>query len=121
MNRNKIIIITILMASAFIGIVSMQVNWILHDYNLKEQQFNQRANDALMAVAVKLEKKKHTISSAIVLFHSITIPFFLCCAKNKCSTNNGWKIHRKPNQSITKKFQQQSQKPSCTTYPTGST
>lgn len=63
------------MASAFIGIVSMQVNWILHDYNLKEQQFNQRANDALMAVAVKLEKKEayNIISNSFISFNNDSI------------------------------------------------
>ena len=58
MNKNKIIILSACMAAALIGIIAMQVNWILHDYHLKEQQFNQRVNDALTAVAIKLEKKE---------------------------------------------------------------
>ena len=58
MNKNKIIILSACMAIALIGIIAMQVNWILHDYHLKEQQFNQRVNDALTAVAIKLEKKE---------------------------------------------------------------
>lgn len=57
MNKNKIIILSACMAIALIGIIAMQVNWILHDYHLKEQQFNQRVNDALTAVAIKLEKR----------------------------------------------------------------
>jgi signal transduction histidine kinase len=53
----------------------MQVNWILHDYHLKEQQFNQRANDALMAVANKLEKKEvyNIISNSFVAFNNDSI------------------------------------------------
>ena len=58
MNKNKIIILSTCMAVALIGIIAMQVNWILHDYHLKEQQFNQRVNDALTSVAIKLEKKE---------------------------------------------------------------
>ncbi|MBS1763711.1 MAG: HAMP domain-containing histidine kinase [Bacteroidetes bacterium] len=75
MNKSKIILITILITGSFIGIISMQVNWILHDYHLKEQQFNQRANDALMAVANKLEKKEvyNIISNSFVAFNNDSI------------------------------------------------
>ncbi len=74
-NKSKIILITILITGSFIGIISMQVNWILHDYHLKEQQFNQRANDALMAVANKLEKKEvyNIISNSFVAFNNDSI------------------------------------------------
>ena len=78
MNKNKIIILSACMAAALIGIIAMQVNWILHDYHLKEQQFNQRVNDALTAVAIKLEKKEafNIFSNSFVTINNDSIFFF---------------------------------------------
>jgi signal transduction histidine kinase len=75
MNKSKVIIISVLMALALIGIIAMQVNWILHDYHLKEQQFRQRVNDALYSVADKLEKKEafNIISNSFVTFNNDSI------------------------------------------------
>jgi hypothetical protein len=55
MNKNKIISIACLMAIALLGLVVVQVNWILHDVNLRKEKFNQQALDALNKAVKKLE------------------------------------------------------------------
>ncbi len=63
------------MSLALIGVIAMQVNWILHDYHLKEQQFNQRVNEAMNAVAEKLEKREafNVISNSLITFNNDSI------------------------------------------------
>ena len=46
------------MSAALIGIIYMQANWILHDYHVIREQFNQRVNEALHNVADRLETKE---------------------------------------------------------------
>ena len=58
MNRKKIILISVLMSCALIGVIAMQVNWILHDYRVKEEQFNRQVNDAMMTVVSRLETRE---------------------------------------------------------------
>ena len=53
----------------------MQVNWILHDYHLKEQQFEQRVNDAMVSVAAKLETREayNVFSNSFITFNNDSI------------------------------------------------
>ena len=51
MSRTKLFVIAALMSFALVGIIYMQVNWILHDYEVIQQQFNLRVNDELHNVA----------------------------------------------------------------------
>lgn len=55
MNRRKIRWIIALMSVALLGIISLQVYWILHDIRLKEQQFEQSVNQAMNAIVDRIE------------------------------------------------------------------
>ena len=56
------------MSVALIGIISLQVYWITHDIQLKEQQFDQTINQAMNAIVDKIETKE--------AFHIIRNRFF---------------------------------------------
>ena len=58
MNRKKIILIATLMSCSLIGVIAMQVNWILHDYHVKEEQFNRQVGEAMVAVVDRLESRE---------------------------------------------------------------
>ncbi len=58
MNRKKIIWIAVLMSCSLIGVIAMQVNWILHDYHVKEEQFNRQVGEAMVAVVDRLESRE---------------------------------------------------------------
>lgn len=75
MNKKKISIIAVLMSLALVGVIVMQVNWILHDYHLKEQQFEQRVNDAMVSVAAKLETREayNVFSNSFITFNNDSI------------------------------------------------
>jgi two-component system phosphate regulon sensor histidine kinase PhoR len=75
MNKTKVILIAVLMCCALIGVIAMQVKWILHDYHLKDQQFNQRVNEALYSVADKIEKREayNIISNSFMSFNNDSI------------------------------------------------
>ncbi|MFN8164942.1 MAG: HAMP domain-containing sensor histidine kinase [Bacteroidia bacterium] len=55
MTRKKIRGIIVLMSIALIGVISLQVYWILHDIRLKEQQFDQSVNQAMNAIVDRIE------------------------------------------------------------------
>jgi hypothetical protein len=58
MNRKKIIWIAVLMSCSLIGVIAMQVNWILHDYHVKEEQCNRQVGEAMVAVVDRLESRE---------------------------------------------------------------
>ena len=75
MNKNKIIILSACMAIALIGIIAMQVNWILHDYEVIQEQFNTRVNEAMHNVADRLETKEaySIISNRLVTINNDSV------------------------------------------------
>jgi signal transduction histidine kinase len=46
------------MSVALMGIITLQVYWITHDINLKEQQFDQSVSQAMTAVVDKIETRE---------------------------------------------------------------
>ena len=55
MTKKKIRGIIALMSLAQIGVIGLQVYWILHDIRLKEQQFDQTVNQAMNAIVDRIE------------------------------------------------------------------
>ena len=55
MTKKKIRGIIALMSLALIGVIGLQVYWILHDIRLKEQQFDQTVNQAMNAIVDRIE------------------------------------------------------------------
>jgi len=55
MNRKSIRAIILLMSVALVGIISLQIYWILHDIKLKEQQFDQSVNQAMSNIVDRIE------------------------------------------------------------------
>jgi signal transduction histidine kinase len=58
MNRKSIRSIIVLMSIALVGIISLQLYWILHDIRIKEQQFDQSVNQAMNAIVDRIETKE---------------------------------------------------------------
>jgi two-component system phosphate regulon sensor histidine kinase PhoR len=58
MNKQRIRWIIALMSVALIGIITLQVYWITHDINLKEQQFEQSVSQAMTAIVDKVETRE---------------------------------------------------------------
>ncbi len=55
MNKKNIRAIIALMSVALVGIISLQLYWILHDIRLKEEQFDQSVNQAMNAIVDRIE------------------------------------------------------------------
>ncbi|MFM8433213.1 MAG: sensor histidine kinase [Bacteroidota bacterium] len=55
MKRERIRLIIVVMSVALSGIILLQAYWIRHDFKLKEQQFEQSVNQAMLAVVDRLE------------------------------------------------------------------
>jgi signal transduction histidine kinase len=55
MDKRKIRGIIALMSIALIGLISLQLYWILHDIRLKEQQFDQAVNQAMNSIVDRIE------------------------------------------------------------------
>lgn len=55
MDKRSIRWIIAVMSIALIGIIGLQVYWILHDIHLKEQQFEQSVNQAMNSVVDRIE------------------------------------------------------------------
>ncbi len=55
MNKRKISFLIVLMSIALLGIIVLQMNWIMHDIRVKEQQFDQGVTLALSDVVNKIE------------------------------------------------------------------
>ena len=58
MNNKKIKLLIVLMSIALLGIIALQMNWIMHDIALKEQQFDQGVTMALNDVVNKIETRE---------------------------------------------------------------
>ncbi|MEY4593717.1 MAG: hypothetical protein RIQ47_127 [Bacteroidota bacterium] len=58
MERKRIRLIIVVMSLALAGIILLQVNWIRHDFRLKEEQFEQNVSHALNNVVDRLERKE---------------------------------------------------------------
>lgn len=58
MKKNRIRWVIALMSIALIGIICLQVYWISHDINLKEQQFEQSVNQAMNAMVDRIETQE---------------------------------------------------------------
>lgn len=67
MNKQKVVSIIILTLVFLIGLVLLQLYWINNAIEIKEQNFNQNANNALAAVVKKLEQEEavSTLSNCI--------------------------------------------------------
>lgn len=63
------------MSVALVGIIYMQVNWILHDYEVIQEQFNTRVNEAMINVADRLETKEaySIISNRLVTINNDSV------------------------------------------------
>jgi len=61
MKRNQIRFIVALGAFAIIGIIIVQVYWLLNAWNIKEKQFNQTVNIALRQVAEKMSQYSQSV------------------------------------------------------------
>lgn len=70
MNKRKITWLIILMSIALLGIIVLQMNWIMHDIHLKEQQFDQGVSMALNDVVNKIETRE---VFQVVTNHSIHV------------------------------------------------
>jgi signal transduction histidine kinase len=55
MNKKNFRWIITLMSIALLGIITLQVYWITHDIQLKEQQFEQTVNQAMNAIVDRIE------------------------------------------------------------------
>ena len=55
MNKRGFRAIIFLMSLALVGIISLQLYWILHDIRLKEQQFDQSVSQAMNAIVDRIE------------------------------------------------------------------
>ena len=55
MNKKGFRAIILLMSLALMGIISLQLYWILHDIRLKEQQFDQSVSQAMNAIVDRIE------------------------------------------------------------------
>ncbi|REJ83606.1 MAG: sensor histidine kinase [Bacteroidetes bacterium] len=58
MNRRKFQWIIGLMSVSLLGIIFLQVYWIMHDIRLKEQQFDQNVTQAMNAIVDRIETKE---------------------------------------------------------------
>lgn len=58
MNKRKLSWIIIVMSLALAGIISMQVYWIKHDIDLKEEQFEATISQALNAIVDRIETRE---------------------------------------------------------------
>ncbi len=58
MNKTKLKIIIVFMSFAVIGLVAIQVYWILRMYNSEKLRFSNYVNESLIAVSEKLEKRE---------------------------------------------------------------
>ena len=58
MERKRIRLIIVVMSLALAGIILLQVNWIRHDFRLKEEQFEQNVSHALNNVVDRLERRE---------------------------------------------------------------
>lgn len=58
MKKGTVIIIAALMAISLVGLVAMQMNWIRHDLQIREERFALQVSDALMQAVNKLETKE---------------------------------------------------------------
>ncbi len=57
MRKSAITIAVLIMSAGLIGIILLQINWIRHDYRLREQQFDQQVHEAMKEVVDKLETR----------------------------------------------------------------
>lgn len=75
MSRTRLFVIAALMSLALVGIIYMQVNWILHDYEVIQEQFNTRVNEAMHNVADRLETKEaySIISNRLVTINNDSV------------------------------------------------
>ena len=75
MLKNRIWLIVILMSSALLGIILVQVYWIQNTITQKEQVFGYHVNEALNKVADKVETNiaASVLSSQTSLFFSDSI------------------------------------------------
>ncbi len=55
MNKRGFRAIIFLMSLALVGIISLQLYWILHDIQLKEQQFDQSVSQSMNAIVDRIE------------------------------------------------------------------
>lgn len=55
MNKKSFRFIIVLMTIALIGIISLQIYWILHDIRIKEQQFDQSVSQAMNSIVDRIE------------------------------------------------------------------
>ena len=55
MNKKGFRAIIILMSIALLGIISLQLYWILHDIRLKEQQFDQSVSQSMNSIVDRIE------------------------------------------------------------------
>ena len=58
MKKKTITGIVLLMSLSLFGIIGLQLYWINHALRVKEEQFDRSVNDALKAVAEKLEARE---------------------------------------------------------------
>lgn len=75
MSKTRLFVIAALMSVALVGIIYMQVNWILHDYEVIQEQFNTRVNEAMHNVADRLETKEaySIISNRLVTINNDSV------------------------------------------------
>lgn len=58
MSRSAILVIILLMSVSLIGIILLQVYWIRHDYQMKEQQFDRQVLDAMNHTVQKADARQ---------------------------------------------------------------
>jgi two-component system, OmpR family, phosphate regulon sensor histidine kinase PhoR len=67
MKKNKVILIAFLMGAALTGLTILQVNWIRHDFAIRQERFRQQVNIALNNAVSKLE----TTESVMILTNKV--------------------------------------------------
>ena len=59
MNRSQFRFIVVMMSLALAGLISLQVYWIMHDLQVREQQFDQSVMMAMNDIVAKVEQQEN--------------------------------------------------------------
>ena len=57
MNKSQFRLVVVLMSLALAGLISLQAYWILHDLQVREQQFDQSVMMAMNDIVEKVEQQ----------------------------------------------------------------
>ncbi|MBK8847276.1 MAG: hypothetical protein IPO27_12325 [Bacteroidetes bacterium] len=77
MNKSVFNAIIVIMCSALLGLIALQAYWINHDFQLKEQQFDQMVSSAMNQTVEKIDyAETYKLMSEVGLIKEDTIDLF---------------------------------------------